>query len=254
MPNCAGQSFQLHPLSLAYGLSVGAVADCGFPKRPRKKELSWQAVYYHFQKWSADRSLERVWEQSIETVREDLNLAQLNLDGSHALAKKGGESVAYQHRKRAKTSNILPITDAQGYVLASTGIVAGNHHDAFDLKPRLQAAFKKMKHLGLTIAGAYFNADSAFDTLEARKVCFNHHLIPNICENQRNRKQTKRGRKRMFDASIYRQRFTSERSFAWIDKFRALLIRFDRKNANFLGAHHLAFALINLRHLFAVKV
>lgn len=253
MPNCAGQSLQLHPLSLAHRLSVDAVANCTLSKRPRKKEISWQAVYYHFQKWSADGSLKRVWEQSIETIREDLDLSHLNLDGSHALAKKGGESVAYQHRKRAKTSNILPITDAKGYVLASTGIVAGNHHDAFDLKPHLQAAFKSMKRLGLTIAGAYFNADCAFDTLEARKVCFNHHVIPNIPENQRNRKQAKRGRKRLFETAIYKLRFTSERSFAWIDKFRALLIRFDRKDANFLGAHHLAFALINLRHLFAAK-
>ena len=113
------------------------------PGRPGKKEISWQAVYYHFQKWSADGSLQRVWEQSIQTIQNDLDLTQLNLDGSHALAKKGGESVAYQHRKRAKTSNILPITDAQGYVVASTGIVAGNHHDAFDLKPHLQVPFAR---------------------------------------------------------------------------------------------------------------
>ena len=39
-----------------------------------------------------------------------LDLSQLNLDGMHTLAKKGGEQVAYQERKKAKTSNILPIT------------------------------------------------------------------------------------------------------------------------------------------------
>ena len=64
---------------------------------------------------------------------------------------------------------------------------------------------------------------------------------------------TKRGRKRLFNALIYKQRFSTERSFAWVDKFRALLIRYDRKDANFLAAHHLAFALINLRHVFAAK-
>lgn len=254
MQNRVSQGLQLHPLSLTHRLSVDRTTDCAQRRQPRKKEISWQAIYYHFQKWSADGSLQRVWEHSVETIRKALDLSQLNLDGSHALAKKGGESVAYQHRKRAKTSNILPITDAQGYVVASTGIVAGNHHDAFDLKPQLQSAFRNLKRLGLTIAGAFFNADSAFDTLEARKVCFNHHIIPNIAENKRNRKQTKRGRKRLFNASVYKQRFTSERSFAWIDKFRALLIRYDRKDTNFLGAHHLAFALINLRHLFALKV
>ncbi len=110
-----------------------------------------------------------------------------------------------------------------------------------------------MKRLGLVIAGAVFNADSAFDTRDGRKVCFNHGLVPNMAENKRNRKTTQRGRKRLFNAELYKRRFTSERSFAWIDKFRALLIRFDRKAAHFLAGHHLAFAMINLRHLFAVK-
>lgn len=194
-----------------------------------------------------------VWQHSLEIIEIDLDLEQLNLDGSHAIAKKGGESVAYQGRKKAKTCNILPITDGKGYVLTSTGIIAGNHNDAFHLKPHLQAAFKDLKQQGLSIAGSYFNADAAFDTRDARKTCFNHQLIPNIPENIRNRKTPKCGRKRLFDGEIYKRRFSSERSFAWIDKFRALLIRFDRKDAHFLGAHHIVFALINLRHVLAVK-
>jgi transposase len=232
---------------------VGATAHRPRPKRSDKKEISWQAVYYHFQKWCADGSLERVWHRSIQVIQPELDLSQLNLDGSHTIAKKGGESVAYQGRKKAKTSNILPITDANGYILASTGIIAGNHNDAFNLKPHLQAAFKAMKRLGLPIAGAYFNADAAFDTREARRVCFNHKVIPNIAENTRNRRKPKRGRKRLFNAEVYKNRFTNERCFAWIDKFRALLVRFDRKDANFLGSHHIAFALINLRHVLASK-
>jgi hypothetical protein len=69
----------------------------------------------------------------------------LNLDGSHAVAKKGGEAVAYQGRKKAKTSNIPPITDHSGYILAATEIIAGNHNDAYDLKTHLQDAFKAIK-------------------------------------------------------------------------------------------------------------
>lgn len=192
-----------------------------------------------------------MWQASILTIQADLNLSELNLDGSHIIAKKGGESVAYQGRKRAKTTNILPITDAQGYVVASTLPMAGNHNDAFELKEHLQAAFKAMRRLGLDFQGAFFNADSAFDTRAARKVCFNHGVIPNIAENKRNRKYTKRGRKRLFNPDVYKHRFSSERSFAWIDKFRALLIRFDRKDVYFMGGHHIAFAMINLRHVLA---
>lgn len=187
------------------------------------------------------------------TISEQLNLSELKLDGTHAIAKKGGESVAYQGRKKAKTTNILPLTDGYGFIIASTGLIAGNHNDVFNLKMHLQTAFKTMKRLGLVIEGAFFNADKAFDTKAARKTCFNHGLIPNMAENKRNRKGTKRGRPRLFNAAVYKRRFTSERSFAWIDKFRALLLRFERRDAYYLGGHYMAFALINLRHVIAAQ-
>jgi hypothetical protein len=150
------QGLQLQSVPPAHGLPVERIADRSRPARRDKKEISWQAVYDHFRKWSADGNLEKVWHASIQTVQSDLDLSQLNLDGTHTIAKKGGENGAYQGRKRAKTSNILPILTANDYIVASTGIVAGNHNDAFNLKPHLQAAFRTMKWLGLTIAGAFF--------------------------------------------------------------------------------------------------
>jgi transposase len=156
--------------------------------------------------------------------------------------------VAYQGRKKAKTSNILPMADANGSIVASTGIMAGNHHDAYNLKSHLQNAFKSLKRLGLDIQGAFFNADCAFDTKDTRKTCFNHGLRPNIVENKRARKNLKRGRKRWFEPQVYKRRFVAERSFAWVDKFKRLLIRFERKDIYFLGGHYIAFAMINLRH------
>lgn len=183
------------------------------------------------------------------TIYPFLDLSVLNLDGTQSLAKKGGEKVAYQGRKKGKTSNILPITDRNGFIVASTGILAGNHNDSYELQPHLQMAFQDMKKLSLSIAGAYFNADSSFDTKEARKTCFNHGLIPNIPENRRNRKRAKLGRKPLFNEEVYHQRFTEERTFAWVDKFKCLLIRFERDEDLFFGAHCIVFAMINLRQL-----
>lgn len=252
MQNSIVQSLQLHPQTLTYRLPVVAIRDGKRPGQSRKKEISWQAVYYHWQKWNEAGCFEQIWQHSLALIQDDLDCSYLNLDGTHTIAKRGGESVAYQYRKRAKTSNILPISDARGFILASTGLVAGNRHDAFNLKSNLQTAFKSIKRSGIPIAGAYFNADRAFDSKEARKVCFNHGLIPNMDENKRNQKRVKRGRKRLFNKAIYNKRFSSERTFAWIDKFRALRLRDDIKDSNFLGAHHLVFAMINLRHLFAL--
>jgi hypothetical protein len=55
-------------------------------------------------------------------IRADLELSVLNLDGTRSLVKKGGEKVAYQGRKKGKTSNILPITDRNGYIIASSSL------------------------------------------------------------------------------------------------------------------------------------
>jgi hypothetical protein len=78
---------------------------------------------------------------------------------------------------------------------------------------------------------------------------FNAGMAPNIKENPRNRQKTKRGRKRFFSESIFQERFrTVERVFAWEDKFRRLLLRFEFKSINHLGMKLLAYTLINLRH------
>ena len=60
------------------------------PKDPSKREISHDAVYYHFRKWSRDGSLKEVWEHSIDVIKDRLDVSELSLDGSHTIAKKGG--------------------------------------------------------------------------------------------------------------------------------------------------------------------
>ena len=63
--------------------------------------------------------------------------------------------------------------------------------------------------------------------LNADMVIVNAGLIPNIKENPRNRKAPKRGRKRLFNQAIHALRDRVERTFAWEDKFKRLLLRFE---------------------------
>lgn len=59
--------------------------------RPNRKEISWQAVYYHHNKWSKDGSYRRLFENSIITLDAlgKLDLSILHGDGSNVVAKKG---------------------------------------------------------------------------------------------------------------------------------------------------------------------
>jgi len=97
------------------------------------------------------------------------------------------------------------------------------------LLPQSLHALKQVaKQVGLDLRGAYVNLDGGFDSKDNRKMIFNAGMIPNIKENPRNRKTTKRGRKRLFKGAIHALRMRAERTFAWEDKFKRLLLRFER--------------------------
>ena len=158
-------------------------------ERGRKKEISWQAVYYHFRKWSGDGSLQRVFERSLDASRSQIDTKHINLDGSHALAKKAVAGTGGRRRKRPTSS----MTDAKGFILATTGLSQATTTTPLNLKTTCEP-FQIYETAGHSSAGSYFNADAAFDTKAARWTCFNHKLIPNIVENARSRKRAKRGR------------------------------------------------------------
>ena len=53
----------------------------------------------------------------------------------------------------------------------------------------------------------------------------------------------------MFNADIFKERFdTIERVFGWEDKFRRLLLRFERLSRLYCEFKTLAYTMINLRH------
>jgi len=122
-----------------------------------------------------------------------------------------------------------------------------NETDMVLLPKSLQALKKVAKEVGLDLRGAYLNLDGGFDSTRNRKCIFNAGMIPNIKENPRNRKTTKRGRKRFFNAAIHALRMRVERTFAWEDKFKRLLLRFEHIQQRHYGMKLMAYTLINLR-------
>jgi hypothetical protein len=111
----------------------------------------------------------------------------------------------------------------------------------------LKALKRVAKTVGLDLGGAYLNLDAGFDSTHNRKCIFNAGMIPNIPENLRNRRCTKRGRKRLFNAAIHALRTRVDRTFAWEDKFKRLLLRFERIQQRHFGMKLMTYTLINVR-------
>jgi transposase len=212
-----------------------------------KPTYSWQLVYYYFRKWSKENVFLHLFNTFLILQEGRLDLENLNLDGTHSLAKKSGEAIGYQHRKKGRTSNVLIMTDGRGTPIALGNILSGNHNDLYDLVPQFTAMINDLKQKGICVENSMLNADKGFDSKSFRRCCMRKQIIPNIKENKRNRKKTKRGRKRQFNQLIYNRRFVNERGFAWMDSFKTLLIRFDTTMTSWINWHYLAFFLILIK-------
>src|SRR5467141_2849298 len=161
--------------------------------------------------------------------------------------QKRGDGIGYSGHKHQKGEKVIAIIDNHGSVLAPLPVAPVNETDMALLPQGLKALKQVAKEVGVDLRGDYLNLDGGFDSTRNRKCIFNAGLIPNIKDPPRNRKTPKRGRKRFFNAAIHALRMRVERTFAWEDKFKRLLLRFERIQQRHYGMKLLAYTLINLR-------
>jgi len=115
-------------------------------------------------------------------------------------------------------------------------------------RERVTCSTGMLKHQNQLIEGSYLNLDNGFDSKSDRQAIFNVGMIPNIPENPRHRKRAQRGRKRLFDQAIHALRDRVERTFAWEDKLKRLLLRFEHIQQRHYGMKLMTYTLINVRH------
>lgn len=209
------------------------------------KVLCWQAVYYHYRKWCISGTWKECWIKFLGDHKSDLDLSSVDIDGSHTPAKRGGETVEYQGRKKSKTTNSLYLTDRQGLPLAMSEPVAGNHNDLYDIEVQFQVVTATLQKADIPVAGLFMNADAGFDSKDFRNACAKMDINANICFNRRN--GSTHDREEYFDKDLYDERYAVERANAWMDSYRSLLNRFDTTTESWKGFNYLAFIAIALK-------
>ena len=76
-----------------------------------KGEISWQNVYYYFNKWNKDGSFQRVWLNLLSKKKRKLDMSCVQLDGSHTrYADAGFDSKSLREFLESKEiiANIKP--------------------------------------------------------------------------------------------------------------------------------------------------
>ena len=210
--------------------------------------LTFLGAYHHFNEWRKDWSWKKLWLTVLHMHRRLLDLFSIQLDGSHTQAKNGGAAIGYQGRKAARTTNLLFLADNTGQHLACTSPQAGNHHDVFDIENSFGELCTLMEEAHISLEGLFLNANSGLYARCLREECFRCGIEANIVVNPRSG-QKKEAEDQYFDAELYRQRTTIERTNSWLDSFKTLLVRFETSAENWLAFHFLAFTVLLLRKI-----
>ena len=204
--------------------------------------LSYKSVYAHFRKWSRNGEWKKVWGMILSRHRSFLDMSSVDLDGSHTTTLRGGECCGYQGRKKRTTTNAIYVTDRQGIPLAMSTPVSGSHNDLHNISLVLQDLFAGIKDSGLSVSGLFLNADAGFDSALFRRGCHQQEVFPNVAFNKRRDDE-------LFDELLYKERYSIERTNAWMDSYRSVLNRFDTTQTSWEGWNYIAFILIFLKKI-----
>lgn len=247
-----GSKLQVKPSEIVSAILYRLKTGCQWRQLPTKeffggRPISWQGVYHHFKKWANDGSLRKVWTGLMKSQRRLLNLSCVQLDGSQTLCKNGGECVGYQARKAARSCNSLFLADSKGLMLACSQPVSGAHHDLFEIEQVFKELCGLLKEAGIETEGLFLNADAGFDSDGFRRLCSEMNIEANIAFNPRNGRTD--DEYVYFDEELFKKRVVIEHANAWLDSFKALLIRFETKAQHWVALHWLAFTVLFIRKI-----
>ena len=138
-------------------------------------------------------------------------------------------------------------------MLALSTLQAGQHHDLFHIQQLFDEICDLLKAAGLDLKGLFLKADPGFDSVDFVRACETEELIANIKENPRNSATAEpvvyQSGDHLFDEELYLDRSVIEHANAWLDGFKALLVRFEFGVKNWMSLHFIAFAVIFLRKI-----
>jgi transposase len=206
-------------------------------------------AWRRLKRWQEEGVWERIWRATLATLDQHGNLdwSMSFLDSSFAQAKKGGEKVGVT--KKGKGTKWMLVVDGTeipiGFHLASANTAEVKLAEQTLETIHVARPRGRPKRRPQTLV-----ADRGYDSSAFRRALRCRGIA--MCIPPKRRPATwksKRGRPVVARKDDYRQRYTMERTFAWLGNFRRLLIRWERICEVYRALFTVAVLLISLRRV-----
>jgi len=200
------------------------------------------SAHDRFQEWQRAGVFRALWRQGLLTYdrAKKIQWKWQALDGAMTKVPLGGEATGHNPTDRAKSGTKRSVlTDGRGVPLALS-VAGANRHD-MKLTEATLAAMPIDRPWPTADHPQNLCLDAAFDCDEVREIIEAYEYVAHI-RSRFDEHQSKRRNPR------YRaRRWVVERTHSWLNRFRRLLIRWEKHTANYLALLELACAYIAFR-------
>ena len=195
---------------------------------------SSSAVHRLFQKLVKSSFFEKLWMNELANYDKvhGLNLDKQAMDCAHKKSPLAGcEKTGKSPVDRGKLGSKLSVlSDAKGIIIG-LAVGSGNQHDStlfIDTLRSIPKFLNQPRHKEM-------NLDSAYDSEQIRTILFNFNYLAKISPNRRNRKQP-------LPNPLGYSRWFIEPVHSWLNRFRAVFIRYSKYASNYLALTQFAAA------------
>ncbi len=238
-PPCPTGRSRIDQRKALNGILYRARTGCQWNHLPREFGDD-SSVHRTFQRWEQKGILDEIWGVLVEAC-DALNGVQWKwqaADGAMGKARHGGDGIGKNPTDRGKGGTKRSvIVDAEGGPLGI--VVAGaNVHDTKLLSETIEAIIverpKQAEH------EQHICLDKGYDNPTGHSTVEKHGYIGHIRPIKEEGAKKHKGKPR---------RWVVERTLGWLNRWRGILVRYEKKASNYLGVLKLACAFLWYRRL-----
>jgi putative transposase len=211
----------------------------------------WQAIppelapgstaHDYFQEWTEHGLFERLWQVALEEYDEEIGLdwEWQSLDGAMTKAPLGGENTGNNPTDRGKSGTKRSLQTESAGVPVGLAVAGANVHDKRLVEDTIDNTLNMAPPSGADAEEIeeHLCLDKGYDYEDI------HELVEGVYQytaHVRSRGEEQRELNRAEDEQA--RRWVVERTHGWLNRFRAILIRWEKKTENHLAVLHLGCA------------
>lgn len=201
---------------------------------------SSSAVHRMFQKLIGARFFKILWTQELYDYNEKhgLKLETQIGDAAHIKSPIGGDRTGKSPVDRRKLGTKRTIIVDQNGIVLGASLGGGNQHDS----QLIYAAIKSIPKNIIQPIHKKMLLDAGYDYEFIEAMLFSTNYIPRICHSKRRYRKT-------ISAMTENKRWIVESVHSWMNRFKRLLVRFEKKAINYFGFMEFAFSIMTFNKI-----